>query len=265
MTMKIPLTLLQSCSVMLALGAFTCANAQSGAVHEAAPVLVPPAPEALQLTLLIRQMVLDQYDSEGQGELSDQDKAALVKDARSARIEARKKFLATFDKDGDGKLSPEEYKAFREHMERSRHGRVDHGRGGASTPVSHPPKQMVAIITPGKKHFMVAPGLFLLTKGMLLKKYDANGNGRIDPEEHALIMKDARALYDAEMQRMLDCYDLDQDGSLSPVEREQALVASYQDSPLYDMDDPDDIDLFIKANISEILLNEPGGKARETK
>lgn len=265
MIMKIPLALLQSCSVMLALGACTCANAQPGAVHEAAPGLVPPAPESLQLTLLIRQMVLDQYDSEGKGELSDQDKAILVKDARSARIEARKKFLATFDKDGDGKLSPEEYKAFREHLERSRHGRADRGREGASTPAAHPPRKMVAIITPGHKHFMVAPGLFLLTKGMLLKKYDANGNGRIDPEEHALIMKDARALYDAEMQRMLDCYDLDQDGSLSPVEREQALVASYQDSPLYDMDDPDDIDLFIKANISEILLNEPGGKARETK
>ena len=47
--------------------------------------------------------------------------------------------------------------------------------------------------------FMVAPGLFLLTRNMLMQKYDANGNGRIDPEEHAAVMKDAAALYWARM------------------------------------------------------------------
>lgn len=49
-----------------------------------------PGLECLQVTLLIRQMVLDRYDSTGTGILSEQDKARLVEDARSARREARK-------------------------------------------------------------------------------------------------------------------------------------------------------------------------------
>ena len=63
-------------------------------------------------------MVLGRYDSTGTGILAEQDKARLVEDARAAQTEARKKFLMQFDKDGDGKLSPEEYKAFREHVEK---------------------------------------------------------------------------------------------------------------------------------------------------
>lgn len=115
---------------------------------------------------------------------------------------------------------------------------------------------MVEIRTVGRKRFMVAPGLFLLTRNMLLQNYDANGNGRIDPEEHAVVMKDAAALYQAKMKEMMELYDLDQDGVLSPVEREQALADSHKDSPLYAMEEPDDIDLFIRANISEVLLKE---------
>ena len=115
---------------------------------------------------------------------------------------------------------------------------------------------MVEIRTVGRKRFMVAPGLFLLTRNMLLQNYDANGNGRIDPEEHAVVMKDAAALYQAKMKETTELYDLDQDGVLSPVEREQALADSHKDSPLYAMEEPDDIDLFIRANISEVLLKE---------
>ena len=219
-------------------------------------------------------MVLDRYDSTGTGILSEQDKARLVEDARSARREARKAFLRKFDKDGDGRLSPEEYRAFREHVEKRRGvRRPDAGpdkRDGIpfyppaerkEIPPPPPPAEggkvpMVEIRTVGRKRFMVAPGLFLLTRNMLLQNYDANGNGRIDPEEHAVVMKDAAALYQAKMKEMMELYDLDQDGVLSPVEREQALADSHKDSPLYAMEEPDDIDLFIRANISEVLLKE---------
>ena len=124
---------------------------------------------------------------------------------------------------------------------------------------------MVEIRTAARKRFMVAPGLFLLTRNMLMQKYDANGNGRIDPEEHAAVMKDAAALYWARMKEMMDLYDLDQDGVLSPVEKEQALADSHKDSPLYAMEEPDDIDLFIRANISEVLLKEAPVNSGEEK
>lgn len=224
-----------------------------------------PGLECLQVTLLIRQMVLSRYGSTESEALSAQDKVRLVDDARAARREARRKFLTQFDKDGDGKLSPEEYKAFREHVEKRRGGRKTGRAGdGPPPPGEEPPVSRVEIRTPGKKRFMVAPGLFLLTRNMLLEKYDANRNGRIDPEEHAAVMKDAAALYQAKLKEMMDLYDLDQDGALSPVEREQALADSHRDSPLCTMDEPDDIDLFIRANISEVLLYEaPASGAAE--
>lgn len=111
-----------SCSAALAFGLFPFAAGQSVASGDRGKMETAPRPglECLQVTLLIRQMVLDRYDSTGTGILSEQDKARLVEDARSARREARKAFLRKFDKDGDGRLSPEEYRAFREHVEKRR-------------------------------------------------------------------------------------------------------------------------------------------------
>lgn len=269
MMMRLPHIFILSCSAALASGFLPLAAGQSvtSGVRKEAEAVPRPGLECLQVTLLIRQMVLDRYDNTGTGILSEQEKGRLVEDARAARREARKKFLMQFDGDGDGKLSPEEYRAFREHVEKRRGSRKPLAppgkQGDAPPPPGHeqgaPPREsvpMVEIRTPGQKRFMVAPGLFLLTRNMLLQKYDANGNGRIDPEEHAAVMRDAAALYEAKMKEMMDLYDLDQDGVLSPVEREQALADSHQDSPLYAMEEPDDIDLFIRANISEVLLKE---------
>lgn len=255
---------MRTLAVMLAIGVCPPGHAGTEAAVPAERVEGPrPAPslEFLQMTLLIRQMVLDAYDSNGTGTLSEQDRERLKKDALAARQEARKQFMARFDKDGDGKLSPEEYKAFREYMDKRRPGH-GHGKPGDGPPPPPPPgddavkMRMVEIRTPERKKFMVAPGLFLLSRQMLLKKYDANADGRIDAKENGVIMKDAAACYQAKMKELMDRYDLDQDGVLSPVEKEQALADSHQDSP-QDMDEePDDIDLFIKANIMEVLLEE---------
>lgn len=95
-----------SCSAALAFGLFPFAAGQSVAFGDRGKMETAPRPglECLQVTLLIRQMVLDRYDTTGTGILSEQDKARLVEDARSARREARKAFLRKFDKDGDGRL-----------------------------------------------------------------------------------------------------------------------------------------------------------------
>mgnify|MGYP003367677140 CR=1 FL=1 len=89
-----------SCSAALAFGLFPFAAGQSVASGDRGKMETAPRPglECLQVTLLIRQMVLDRYDTTGTGILSEQDKARLVEDARSARREARKAFLRKFDK-----------------------------------------------------------------------------------------------------------------------------------------------------------------------
>lgn len=120
--MRLPHMFILPCSAVLAFGLFPFAAGQSVAPGDCGKIEPVPKPglECLQVTLLIRQMVLDRYDSTGTGILSDQDKARLVEDARVARREARKAFLRQFDKDGDGRLSPEEYRAFRKHVEKRR-------------------------------------------------------------------------------------------------------------------------------------------------
>lgn len=275
-----------SCSLTVALGSFASAIGdvaveEEGRVREFVPVVEQ---ERLLITLLIRQMVLDRYDSTGTGILSEQDKIRLVKDAQHTRKEARRVFLMQFDKDGDGKLSPDEYKVLREYLEKHREARRANRKPGKKECLPPPPYRreememprppapgeevappMVEIRTMGHKYFRVAPGLFLLTRNMLLQKYDSNGNGCIDPIEHEAVMSDAKALYQAKMKELIELYDLDMDGELNPMEREQALAESHQDNPLYAMDEPDDIDLFIRANISEVLLRTPPTMEEEDK
>ena len=71
-----------SCSAALAFGLFPFAAGQSVASGDRGKMETAPRPglECLQVTLLIRQMVLDRYDSTGTGILSEQDKARLVED-----------------------------------------------------------------------------------------------------------------------------------------------------------------------------------------
>ena len=54
-----------------------------------------------------REEMIKKFDKDGDGKLSDDEKAELRK-AMEAR---RKEFIARFDKDGDGKLNEEERKA----------------------------------------------------------------------------------------------------------------------------------------------------------
>ncbi len=211
------------------------------------------------MTLLLRQLILDKYGSEGCDSLTDEQKAQLRKDAREARKKARREFAKHFDKDGDGKYSPEEFRKLRERSKAPfpRNGLPSHrGRYGQDDSSQ---SAMIDVRTSGKKQFRVAPGLMLLTRNLLLEKYDANKNGFLDPTEREMVRKDAQALYRELWQSLLDTYDVDQDGQLSPVEREQALASSHEDAPMEldgSNEDVDLIDLFIQANMSDVLLKE---------
>ncbi len=250
---------------------------QGGQLQPLAPefALPPGGEKALKMTILIRQLVLDKYDRSGTGVLSEEDKKLLVADARLAREEAKKAFVKRFDKDGDGKLNRDEMQAFREEVARRRgHGPgmgrgPRHGHGMDKNPVQPPrmrpphatpsheaPPKMVEFKTPGQKKFHVAPGLFLLTRNLLMAKYDSDGDGRVSQQEHQQVLKDAEALYLAKVAELMELYDLDKDGRLSPIEREQALAAGQKDAPRMGDEAPDEIDLFIRANIGEVLLHE---------
>lgn len=209
------------------------------------------------MTLLLRQLILDKYGTEGCDSLTDEQKAQLRKDAREARKKARREFAKRFDKDGDGKYSPEEFRKLRERSKSPFPRRGIPPHRDRHEPDSSSQSAMIDVKAPGKKQFRVAPGLMLLTRNLLIEKYDANKNGILDPAEHEMVRKDAQALYYELWQSLLDAYDVDQDGQLSPVEREQALAASHEDAPMgLDGSNEDLIDLFIQANMSDVLLKE---------
>jgi Ca2+-binding EF-hand superfamily protein len=60
--------------------------------------------------------MLKQFDTDGDGKLSDAEKAAAKAAWEAKRAEHEKEMLAKFDKDGDGKLSDEERAAAHEAM-----------------------------------------------------------------------------------------------------------------------------------------------------
>jgi Ca2+-binding EF-hand superfamily protein len=127
-----------------------------------------------------RGAVLEKYDTNKNGQLDPDEKAAFESD-REAR---REEFIKRFDTDGDGKLSEAEKEAAREQFPGM--GKGGHGRHG---------REM---------------------HERMIEKYDANKNGQLDPEEREVARRDREARRAEFMKR----FDTDGDGKLSESERE---------------------------------------------
>jgi hypothetical protein len=130
-----------------------------------------------------RGAMLDKYDANHNGQLDPEEQAAFDRDREARRAE----FMKRFDTDGDGQLSEAEKQAAREQFPGMGHG--GHGRRGG-------------------------PDM----QARMLEKYDANKNGRLDPEEEDAARQDREARRAEFMKR----FDTDGDGKLSESER-QAL------------------------------------------
>ncbi len=63
--------------------------------------------------------LIKKFDKDGDGKLNEEERAAL----REEGLKRRKEMLKKFDKDGDGKLNAEERKALSEEMRKNRGGR----------------------------------------------------------------------------------------------------------------------------------------------
>lgn len=67
----------------------------------------------------MRKKLLEKFDKDGDGKLSESERAAAKAAFQEKHPEAREKLIARFDKDGDGKLNEEERAAakaaFQEH------------------------------------------------------------------------------------------------------------------------------------------------------
>lgn len=69
--------------------------------------------------------ILKEYDKDGDGELSADERKTMREAMQAKRKEAQEKRMAEFDTDKDGKLSPDERKAMREAMQAKRKALVE--------------------------------------------------------------------------------------------------------------------------------------------
>ncbi|MEG1937501.1 MAG: EF-hand domain-containing protein [Akkermansia sp.] len=237
------------------------------------PPLGPGKVARLKHILLVRDLLINKYDSNGDGVLDAKEKAILLQDAQNERQKAKGRLMKRFDLDHDGKLSKEERQKMREtmHMMRSpmHPGPVMmppmHPMPSPSAPPPPmspmspkgapdlPPPPQLVVENAKKEKFVIRPSVFMLAHSLLLAKYDANQDGVIDREEMLVIRKDADALYTQKVDQMLAQYDKDGNGVLS-AEEKQGVCNQHDDQERDDGEEMDDIDLFIQESFDTELI-----------
>ena len=136
--------------------------------------------------------------------------------AAGARKEHRAVLLKKFDKNGDGKLDATERAAMRSAVKQkvqARHaaGSKKPGAAGASTTEKTPPAIR-----------KVAKGKSKAHRADILKKFDKNGNGKLDPAEKKAFLASRKA-------QILKKFDKNGDGKLDKAER-QAMRKAHKAS-----------------------------------
>lgn len=172
-----------------------------------------------------RKLVIAKYDKDGDGQLNDEEKAALQADAKAMMDKKKAEFIAKYDKDGDGKLNDEEKAAVKADFQAKRDQR----------------RAEFAQKKPEKAAKMQQ------RKAEFIAKYDKDGDGKLSDEEKAAAKADfkgkrgqcdrlegPRGPKGPDARRpmhkgmfacmmvgralMLEKYDADKDGKLSPEE-----------------------------------------------
>ena len=134
---------------------------------------------------LAHKLVVDKYDADKDGKLSESEREVAKKDAEALRKERHEKRLQKLDKDGDGKLSDEEKEA----------GRPPHaGKGPRKGP--HAGKGEGRGEGKGKGEGKPRPPRFMMILGeaLILEKYDVDKDGKLSDSEREAMRADAKAL-----------------------------------------------------------------------
>lgn len=85
----------------------------------------PERPQREKGARSIPPEVFKQYDKDGDGKLSEDERKAMRADMQGKAKARRTEMLKKYDADGDGKLSEDERKAMREDMEASRKALIE--------------------------------------------------------------------------------------------------------------------------------------------
>ena len=154
------------------------------------------------------QTLLEKYDVDGDGALSEQEKETFREAMRAHKdldkTLKRQARMQRFDTDGDGVLSDEEKKAFRKDNQRKwkKRNRKAVGKSG----------KMRKQLSPQSRHER-------------LERFDTDGDGKLSDEERKSAHSAMEEHRTERRQRMLERFDTDGDGQLSENERKAARQA----------------------------------------
>ncbi len=203
----------------------------------------------------VRKQILEKFDKDGDGKLSDEEKAAARKAFANRGDQARpaggqladrfKEIVAKYDKDGDGKLNEAERTAAREELSKLR------GAGDAAVPNRQELMKKFDKNGDGKlddeeraalrKELAQRGGLggAALNREEVMKKFDKNGNGKIDEDEREALRKFIteqrgqdrpvdgkpadRPANRVSREQLLEKYDANKNGQIDPEERQKAI------------------------------------------
>ncbi len=201
-----------------------CPPGKAPGIHAAQP----PTREQIAMRIMVRQLLLNRYDTDRDSRLDEEERHRLMADAHAARKQQAIAFIRRFDADGDGKLSPEERAAMKQDMEER------HRADAAAKDAPHDPHPRVGKrgSRGGRPHGPRPPHpdmsetgrlIALLTRQLTMDAYDADKNGILDTEESARLQEYGAALYRARESELLSLHDTDKDGKLSEVEFHAAV------------------------------------------
>ncbi len=133
-----------------------------------------------------RAEFMKRFDKDGDGQISDSEREEGFKTFREEREKRREEFMKKFDKDGDGQLSEEERNAVRDSFRADEQKRRD---------LHEYDKNEDGILSDSEKAAMEEDKAKKADdrkaeREALIKKYDTNGNGKIDGAEVEAVKKD---------------------------------------------------------------------------
>lgn len=139
--------------------------------------------------------ILKRFDKDGDGKLSDEEKQAARDHAKKRRQQMRKRIVEKFDEDGDGKLSDAELQNARAAMKKRLSQERARNRGGNG---ERPPYRDDGFAPPSDK---APPHPRGGERKKMHERFDLNQDGELDENERAA-MKAAREQHHAERQKV---------------------------------------------------------------
>ena len=159
--------------------------------------------------------MLEQYDANGDGVLSEEEIQTAMKDMQETR---RAEMMRRYDTDGDGKLSKTEREAMYQDQNRGGGWQKMQQEWGIRLFDEDGDGQIDEEEKAGQKEF--GQQLQQVMNDMQLRVFDADGDGQISKEERSLVQKEMMVIGVRMMFRFRRLMDTSGDGKVSSEERE---------------------------------------------